>query len=836
VATKCPKCQYDNPADCKFCKECGTKLDLTGRLSFTKTLETSADDLVRGTLFAGRYEIIEELGRGGMGKVYRAEDTKIKAEIALKLIKPEISADKKTIERFSNELKTTRMISHRNVCRMFDLGEDKGTYFITMEYVAGQDLKGLIRQTGQLTIGKAVAIAKQVTEGLAEAHRLGVVHRDLKPSNIMIDKEGNARIMDFGIARSLHTKSMTGEGVIIGTPEYMSPEQVGGKDVDQRSDIYSLGVILYEMLTGGALFEGDTPLSIAVKHKSEKPKDPKELNDQIPDDLDRLILRCLEKDKDKRYQSAEEMRSELENIEEGIPTTAHEILKRKPLTSRQITVTFGLKKLLLPALGLLFLALAALIIWKIFPKKEAAPVASAKKSIAVLPFVDLSQAKDNEYLCDGISETLINALTNIEGLWVPAQTSAFFFKGKTQDIREIGQKLGVENVLEGSIQVAGDNLRVTARISHAQDGRQVWSEIYNRKMADIFAIQDDIAKAIATALKVKLLGEKGAPLIKNYTENLEAYSLYLQGRNSWNKRGEKNLTKSIEYFEKAIEMDPNYALAYAGLGDAYYILGQNGIWTAEKAFPKAKAAALKALGIDDKLAEAHASLAAIMLDYDWDFVGAEKEYKLAIELNPRYATAHQFYAALLSKSARHEEAIREIKIARNLDPLAPRISGNVGMLLNNARRSGEALEELNKALEVNPNDPGTHVVLGWTYEAMGKYEEAVRCYLRAKEVGGTLKSSDLNIAGCYALMGKREEARKILNNVIENSKENYVSSKYIASVFLALGEKEQGLAWLEKAFRERDPGLLWLKTDHTFDRVRSDPRFADLLRRIGLEK
>jgi tetratricopeptide (TPR) repeat protein len=355
-------------------------------------------------------------------------------------------------------------------------------------------------------------------------------------------------------------------------------------------------------------------------------------------------------------------------------------------------------------------------------------------------------------------------------------------------------------------------------------------------MADIFAIQDDIARTIVTALKVRLLGEEGAPLIKYYTENLEAYRLYLIGRDLWNKRGEADLIKSIEYFEKAIEIDPNYALAYVGLGNAYQVLGNNGYWLPEKAFPRARAAALKALEIDDKLAEAHTALAGIMGDYDWDFVNAEKEFKLAIELNPGYAISHQWYAELLSYLGRLEEAIREIKIARNLDPLSPRISASVGFFMIFSRRYGEALEELNKALEVDPNHSLTHELLGWVYEAMGKYEDAVKFYLRAIELHGGSKDPEAYLACCYTLMGKREEAREILDDLIEYSKGNFVSGVDLALICAALGEKDQAFDWLEKAFRERDPYLLNMNNYHRLDPVRSDPRFSDLLRRIGLEK
>jgi len=803
----------------------------------TETLLTPVRDHTTGSTFAGRYQVIEELGQGGMGRVYKVFDTKIKEKVALKLIKPEAASDKETIERFSNEIRLARRIRHKNVCGMFDFGEAEGAHFITMEYVHGEDLKSLIHMSGSLSLGMLLSVGKQVCEGLAEAHGLGVVHRDIKPQNIMIDKNGNAKIMDFGIARSVKDKGMTGPGVMIGTPEYMSPEQSEATEVDHRSDVYSLGVVLYEMATSHVPFEGETALSIAMRHKGEVPRNPKQLNASIPDDLSGVILKCLEKDKDKRYQNAADVHSDLEKIEKGLPTTERIILDQKPMSSKDITVKIGLKKLMPPLLTGAVIVVAALAYWLFIPKKQAPSMPARKSSIAVLPFADLSQGKNNEYLCDGISETLINALTNIKGLWVPATTSAFFFKGKTQDIREIGQKLGVDNVLEGSVQVAGDNLRVTARISYVRTGRQVWSDIFNRKMADIFAIQDDIAKAIVTALKIELFGEKGVPLIKKHTQNLEAYRNYLHGLNSWNKRDEANLIKSVEYFEKAIAIDPNYALAYAGVADAFSILGNNTLWPAEKAYPKAKAAALKALEIDNKLAEAHNSLAAIMQDYDWDFVGAEKEFKVAIELAPGYATAHHWYALFLSALGHHEEAIREINIARDLDPLSPRISANVGLVHYLARQYGQAIEESNKALEEGLISRAIYTYIGWAYEAVGKYGEAVQSYLQNVKLSEDSEASDNEMACCYALVGRREEASKILNNIIEHSKVNYTSSVNIAEVYACLGETSQVFVWLEKALMERDPFLIYYpKYHHRFDPIRSDPRYEALLHKVGLEK
>jgi serine/threonine protein kinase/Tfp pilus assembly protein PilF len=834
---KCPKCNSDNPAAQQFCGKCGTRLvpDKDIAALSTKSVMTPVVELTTGSVFAGRYQIVEVLGEGGMGKVYKAIDKQLNEEVALKLIKPEIASDKKTVKRFSNELKLSRKISHRNVGRMYELMEDKGSLFITMEYVPGQDLKGLIRQSGRLAIGTTISIAKQVCEGLAEAHRLGVIHRDLKSSNIMIDKRGNARIMDFGIARSLSGKSITRAGAMIGTPEYMSPEQVEAEELDQRSDIYSLGVILYEMVTGQLPFEGDSPLSVAMKHKGEIPADPKELNPQIPGELSRLILKCLEKDKEKRYQNAEEVHSELDNIEMGIPTMERVVPGKRPLTSREITVTLNLRKFFIVALVVAALVVAAAIIWQFFPKQESMSLPPEIPSIAVLPFEDFSPAKDQAYFCEGLKESIIHALKQARNLRVPATTS--LFEDKPRDYRQIGQKLKVETVLDGSVQKVEDKVRIIAKLIDIADESIIWTDQFDPEQEDIFSILDAISMTIVNELKVNLLGGEKDKIVKRYTEDPDAWDYYSWGRYFLSKRTKEGFETAIDYFEQAIKKDPSYALAHTGLADCYSLLGYYSYLAPNVAFPKAKEQAKRALSIDDTIAEAHTSLAYVLLFYEWDWEGAESQFRQAIGLSPNYATAHHWYSVFLFGMGRYNEALIEIERAQELDPGSSIINTEVGGVYYFMRQYDKAIDARKSVLAMDENFWRAHWSLARTYLQKEMYEDALAEIQKAEVL---LKEQQPWIEWLrgitYARMGEREGARQVLDSLLEQSKQEYVSPVDLAALYFALEENDQGFDWLRKALKVPDPFLVWLRTDPLYDSVRSDPNFIAVLKEMALDK
>ncbi|NIM59569.1 MAG: protein kinase [Candidatus Aminicenantes bacterium] len=801
MTAKCPKCDFENPDDTRFCGNCASPLRPSKKPppSRTETFEAPLTELTRGSTLADRYEVIEDLGRGGMARVYKAFDKEVEEKVALKLLKPEIVADEKTIKRFRNELKFARRIAHKNVCRMYDLSKEGGTYFITMEYVPGEDLKTSIKRMGLLSSGKALFIAKQVCEGLAEAHRLGIVHRDLKPKNIMIDRNGNARIMDFGIARSIKAKGLTEEGMMIGTPDYMSPEQAEGREIDHCSDIYSLGVILYEMVTGTIPFEGDTPISIAIKHKTDKPRDPREINPQISSDLSSLILKCMEKKKEDRYQNVEEILSELIKIEKGISTT----------------------KKVLP---------------KKIPEEEKMAEMKRKRSIAVLPFADLSPKKDQEYFCDGMTDAIIGKLSQLEKLKVISRTSVMRYKKEDKDIKEIGEELDVATILEGTIQKEKDRIRIRAQLINVEDGFHLWAEIYDRKLESVFDMQDEISQAIVGKMEIKLVGEEKALLVKRYTENVEVYGLYMKGRHFWSKRTEAGLKKSIEYFEQAIEADPNYALAYAGLADAYNMVAGYIIVSPKEAFSKAKAAAKRALKIDDTLAEAHASLALIMQVNDYDWSGSEREFKRAIELNPNYAIAHQWYGCLLRDLGRFDEGLVEIQRAKELDPLSLPINTDLGTFFYQEGKYNQAIEQCQKAIEIDATFHWAHANLGAAYLQKSLFKEAIAEFKKAKSLSGGSSAYNAWLSLAYAMESNRKEAFKILEKLIKPSKERIVPMFQIVLVYTSLKDNDKAFEWLEKAYEERSFDLTSIKTEPVLDSLRPDPRFTAMLKKMGLNK
>jgi serine/threonine protein kinase/Tfp pilus assembly protein PilF len=745
------------------------------------------------------FRILDTLGEGGMGLVFKAEDESLRRIVALKVLRPGFIADAERRRRFVQEAQAAAAITHPAVAAIYEVGEAEGEVFIAMEYVEGPTLRAVFDK-GRPPLAEALRIAAEIARGLDKAHGAGVVHRDLKPENVILGGDGRVKILDFGLAKIRDESSggaqaeisqaqtrgrqeRTREGTILGTVAYMSPEQARGLPVDRRSDLFSFGVLIHEMVGGRNPFRGPTAMDSLSAVLKDTPPAASASNPEVPVGLDRLLERLLAKDPEDRPGSAALVAEELEGLGR---------MRAGPADGR------------------------------------------AARSIAVLPFADMSPQKDQDYLCEGLAEELINSLTQVEGLRVAARSSAFQFKGRADDVRRIGRELGVDCVLEGSVRKSGSRLRVTAQLVGATDGYHLWSQRYDRELEDVFALQDEIAATIVETLRLTLVGEP-QHRARRSTENVEAYQLYLQGRYWWAKRHEGGLRKAVDFFEQAIAKDPAYALAHAGVADAYSVIGFYAFAPPKEAFARAKRAAESALALDESLAEAHFSMALIHFWFDWDFERAERAFRRSLAINPSHVRARIFFGQLLAVVGRTGEARIEWQAALDLDPDSPLTHGIVGSGLYFARRYEESLARCRRALEIDPNHIQSLFAFSVSAAELGRYGEAVEAAERAATLSGR-SAFFLGVLGfVYATAGRSEEARASLAELEERSAYEYVAPILQARILSRLGQSAAALGRLEQAFSERNSMLFTLATAQEFDALRTEPRYQALLRRLGLE-
>jgi TolB-like protein/Flp pilus assembly protein TadD len=778
----------------------------------------------------GPYEILGQIGAGGMGEVYRAKDPRLGRDVAIKVLPASFSQDADRLRRFEQEARAAGVLNHPNITAVYDIGTHEDAPYVVQELLEGETLRTAL-SGGKLPQRKAIDYALQIAHGLAAAHEKGIVHRDLKPENIFVTRDGRVKILDFGLAKltrpetggSPPTQAPTATagtelGVVMGTVGYMSPEQVRGQPADPRSDIFSFGAILYEMFSGERAFRGDSAADTMSAILMKDPPDLSQTSRDIAPGLERVVRHCLEKNSEQRFHSAHDLAFDLEALSHvSTPTLAP--AGRPATTGRRA-------RRLLWAAGIA--ALAAAVFW-------LRPGARTIDSLAVLPFVNAGGDPNAEYLSDGITESLINSVSQIPGVKVVSRASAFHYKGKDVGARTVGRELGVRAVLTGRIVQRGDALSIRAELVDARDDTHVWGEEYNRRLSDILAVQEEIARDISGKLRQRLSGEEKKRLTRRYTENAEAYGLYLRGRYHWNKRTAEDIQKGIGYFQQAIEKDPTYALAYAGLADSYGLLYNYTGLASSETLPMAKAAALKALEIDDTLAQAHAALALTHEMFDWDYLAAEKEFRRAIELDPQYPTAHHWYSLLLSDLGRHEEAIAESERAYEIDPLSPIISNLRAAVSYNARQYDRAIEAARKTIELDKNFNVSRLSLGWSLEQKKMYPEAIAAFEEAVRLSGRWIQAVAALGHAYAVSDRREEAIRLIEELKERSERGQDSLVNIALVHTGLGQNDEAMAWLEKAYRARSAWLvqLSLKADPRWDPLRSDARFQDLLRRVG---
>lgn len=784
------------------------------------------------------YRILDKIGEGGMGVVYRAEDTRLGRQVAVKFLSAKLSREPTALERFQREARAASALSHPHICALYDIGRHGDLPFLVMELLDGSTLRRRVGGT-PLPMETVLDFAGQIADALDTAHTHGIVHRDVKSANIFVTERGSIKMLDFGLAKlvrhpgapvdSLEDTRLAGpspqgteSGQTLGTLTSMSPEQARGEHLDARSDLFSFGIVLYEMATGREPFTGKTSALVfdAILHQTPRP--PSTINPQVPAELDHIIAKALEKDRDLRYQTAAELRADLKRLkrETDAPRTSDPVVR--PTETRR---RLGLRQVAM-------IAAAVVVLGSVTAWLLSRGPASAIDSVAVLPFAATGAAKDAEYLTDGITETLINGLAQLSGLRVAARSVVFRYKGKDVDPQQIGRDLNVRAVITGRVSVRNDRLIIGAELMNVENGAQLWGKQYDRPQADLLAVQDEIAGEILDKLRPRLTGEEKALATKRYTDDPVAYQLYLQGRYHWNTGTIAGSKNSIEYFQRAIQKDPKYALAYAGLADSYLLLGA--YWV--ESITEAKAAAEQALKLDPSLAEAHVSLGHIKLWLDWDWPAARREFEQGIALNPASALAHNQYAMYLATLGRLSDAIAEVRQALQLDPLSPIVNSDLGWYQLFSGQHAEAIAQFRKTLDLDANSVSAHRGLGIAYSEAGQHDEAIAELKRALLLSENSPVILGHLGAAYARQGAKAAAEGVLKDLQARSAREYVPASAIAIVYAAQGDRPRALDWLEKAYDEHDFSMAQLAVAPWFRPLRVEERFERLIVRVGVPR